>query len=844
MNCKKWLLICFWFLCLPVAAQNFLTESTDIEETLYDFTSAINNLYDNPSKLNDAISSTGKHFGHSEYFYYNGELISSFTKWLNTYNRIVLKGRYIEHTLEVQSKTFEKVNPSKKEDKTFKVNAKLLREDEQGNIYSDDVTFTILWKGYGQHDKITKIEGNWIRELTPEMRKVQSQPTETTSKTTEVTNTSTDDEKDDGWAWWQILLAVLIGIPVLLFLIGFLKAVYDAINEKQTAVKNKEENTSNIHDAEVQTSKQRHVVEPRDSTPANSNRDNSDTSSVKSKKESVKPKTEQKQQVHSQPAPTIQEDAETLYEQGIKYLQGNGIKKDAKQAFELFTKSHELGYPNATYMLGCCYYQGLGTFENKELALQFFHKAVETEQVPFAAYYLGICYEDKLQYQKAFNWFKKAVDVGYTEAHLKLGRYYETGLGGWKNEEKAFQHYSDAGYHGYAEAEFHLGRCHYEGIGTAMNLNEALNYWRSAERKGNTEAVYRLALHYSQAAEKSNDFRSISVFLKKAAGYFKKAAGEGHVESMYRLAECYYTGQGLPQDYAPAYHWYVLAAENGNTDAMYKQALLLYNGQKDIQKAVSIWKKAADLGHTESMYSLAKHYADDRSNPYNIRKALEYYSKADEAGHEGAKTALQQLRQELNKVSTTKTENQSANQESGTSTKPVKDSPIKSPAPQAVEAERNKMLYNRAMADYNAKKYDEAFRQFHHLARVGFEHAEYMTGLCYAKGQGTSLDLKQAAEFMRKAADKNHTEAQFQYGMMLYQCKELAINKLNASNYFRKAAIKQHPEAMYMLAQCYEYGNKGAEKNYKEAAKWYEKAMKKGWAPAKDALMRVKDRMH
>lgn len=843
MNCKKWLLICFWFLCLPMAAQNYLTESTDIEETLSDFTSAINNLYDNPSRLNDAINSTGKHFGHSEYFYYNGELISSFTKWLNTYNRTVLKGRYIEHTLEVQSKTFEKVNPNKKEDKTFKVSARLLREDDHGNIYSDDVTFTILWKGNGQHDKITKIEGDWIRELTPEKRKIK-QSSETVSRTTEVTNTSTDDEEDDGWAWWQILLAVLIGIPVLLYLIGFLKAVYDAINEKQTAIKNKEEELSDIFDAEVQTSSQVHVAEPVDSTHATLNRGEADSSSVKSQKESAKPRTEQKQQVHSQPAPTVQDDAETLYEQGINYLQGNGIKKDVRQAFELFTKSHELGYPNATYMLGCCYHQGIGTFENKELAVQFFHKAEETGAVPYAAYYLGICYEERQQHQTAFNWFKKAVDVGYTEAHLKLGRYYETGLGGWKNESKAFQHYSDAAYHGYTEAEFHLGRCHYEGIGTAKNLNEALKYWRSAERKGHTEAIYRLALHYSQAAEKSSDFRRVSEYLKKAAGYFKKAAGEGHVESMYRLAECYYTGQGLPQDYAPAYHWYVLAAENGNTDAMYKQALLLYNGQKDIQKAVSIWKKAADLGHTESMYSLAKHYAGDRSNPNNVRKALEYYSKAEKAGHDGAKTALQQLRQELNKVSTAKPGIQSANQETGTSIKPAKGSPITSPSPQAVEADKNKMLYNRAMADYNAKKYDDAFRQFHHLAKEGFEHAEYMTGLCYAKGHGTSIDLKQAAVFMRKAADKNHTEAQFEYGMMLYQVKGLAINNLNASNYFKKAAIKQHPEAMYMLAQCYEYGIKGAEKNYKEAAKWYEKAIRKGWTPAKDALMRVKDRMH
>lgn len=865
MNCKKWLLICFWFLCLPMAAQNYLTESTDIEETLSDFTSAINNLYDNPSRLNDAINSTGKHFGHSEYFYYNGELISSFTKWLNTYNRTVLKGRYIEHTLEVQSKTFEKVNPNKKEDKTFKVSARLLREDDHGNIYSDDVTFTILWKGNGQHDKITKIEGDWIRELTPEKRKIK-QSSETVSRTTEVTNTSTDDEEDDGWAWWQILLAVLIGIPVLLYLIGFLKAVYDAINEKQTAIKNKEEELSDISDAEVQTSRQVHVDERVDSTHATLNRGESDSSSVKSQKESANTENRKTQQsepqrpepqqsnvqqppkVQPQPASAMKEDAQSLYEKGMRILRSNSYKNNGKNIFELFTKAHKLGYPEATYMLGYCYYHGIGTSVNKERALEYFQEANKDGLVPYAAYALGEELRERGEHLIAFRWYKKALEQGVLEARLPLAEYYESGQGGWKNNDKAFQLYNDAGaYNGNKDAEYHLGRCYYEGIGTVKNLPKALAHWKSAEAKGQTDASYRLGLHYCQTAEKPENFKRISDFLKTAAGRFKKAADAGHTEAQYRLGECYYSGQGVPLNYNEAYKYYKLAAEKNHTDAIFKQAIILYKGmgsiRKDVRTAISLWKKAAECGHAEAMYNLAQHYENEASNPNSLCKAKDYYESAINLGHEKSLEALMALenRQTGKQKADKQVDGQQQKPESPA--KPAKDT--QKPASFSLtKNEQVKSQYNQAMADFDAQKYDKALQKFRQLADEGFANAAYMTGLCYAKGHGTSIDLKQAAVFMRKAADKNHTEAQFQYGMMLYQVKGLAINNLNASNYFKKAAIKQHPEAMYMLAQCYEYGIKGAEKSYKEAAKWYEKAIRKGWTPAKDALMRVKDRMH
>ena len=61
------------------------------------------------------------------------------------------------------------------------------------------------------------------------------------------------------------------------------------------------------------------------------------------------------------------------------------------------------------------------------------------------------------------------------------------------------------------------------------------------------------------------------------------------------LSDCYYYGEGAPQDYAKAVEWYTQAAELCNSDAMDRLGSCYYCGdgvKRNYAKAVEWYKQA------------------------------------------------------------------------------------------------------------------------------------------------------------------------------------------------------------------------------------------------------------
>lgn len=59
---------------------------------------------------------------------------------------------------------------------------------------------------------------------------------------------------------------------------------------------------------------------------------------------------------------------------------------------------------------------------------------------------------------------------------------------------------------------------------------------------------------------------------------FQVLAMQGHVDAQNNLGVLYNTGKGIPQNYAEAAHWYLLAAERGHPDAQTNIAVLYAEG--------------------------------------------------------------------------------------------------------------------------------------------------------------------------------------------------------------------------------------------------------------------------
>jgi TPR repeat protein len=74
-------------------------------------------------------------------------------------------------------------------------------------------------------------------------------------------------------------------------------------------------------------------------------------------------------------------------------------------------------------------------------------------------------------------------------AQFDLGLMYETGRGVEQSYEKAFEYYEQAAQLGYAKAQFNLGCCYANGEGVEQNMAAAKEWAEKSAAQGNENAI-------------------------------------------------------------------------------------------------------------------------------------------------------------------------------------------------------------------------------------------------------------------------------------------------------------------------------------------------------------------
>ncbi len=158
---------------------------------------------------------------------------------------------------------------------------------------------------------------------------------------------------------------------------------------------------------------------------------------------------------------------------------------------------------------------------------------------------------------------------------------------------------------------------------------------------------------------------------------------------------------------------------------------------------------------------------------------------------------------------------------------------------------------------------EESFSEMMRSAELNYPPAQYFLAMMYKDGRGTHPDSSLYREWIEKAANNGYYEAEGVFGVMLYK---VFFSKSKAFTYLKKAYDQgyEEPEAYWCLAQCYMngfgtpkneimacpmyikaaeednpiaqeflckayyYGNHSFEKNYNEARRWGEEALKNG----------------
>jgi uncharacterized protein len=115
-------------------------------------------------------------------------------------------------------------------------------------------------------------------------------------------------------------------------------------------------------------------------------------------------------------------------------------------------------------------------------------------------------------------------------------------------------------------------------------------------------------------------------------------------------------------------------------------------------------------------------------------------------------------------------------------------------------------------------------------AEGGDAEGQYLLGLAYNSGQGVTEDPERTAYWLRRAATKGFSRAQFAYGSRLYWgWGNIALNKKEGFEWWLVAAENGNAAAMLEVGRTYLYGREGVpSQDLAQAEKYFNQALSAG----------------
>ena len=203
-----------------------------------------------------------------------------------------------------------------------------------------------------------------------------------------------------------------------------------------------------------------------------------------------------------------------------------------------------------------------------------------------------------------FVYLSKALRAGYVGAYEGLAESYQSGRGTIIDYTKAAELGKKAVEQGSARACTNLGILYLSGLGLSQDYSRALDLFLRATKAGDFKGPrYAGIVYYRGLVGAGPDYG-------KAAAYFKTAADGGDITANYYLGLMYERGQSFAQDYAKAATCYAKAAPSVGhveTAALVALGRLHENGlgvEKDLPKAIEQYERAAALGDADGQAAL------------------------------------------------------------------------------------------------------------------------------------------------------------------------------------------------------------------------------------------------
>ncbi len=214
------------------------------------------------------------------------------------------------------------------------------------------------------------------------------------------------------------------------------------------------------------------------------------------------------------------------------------------QAAELYKKAADQGFVLAKYELAMMHFNGQAGLNNHALGFQLMEEAA-LNGVPAAQSFRGEMFQEGRGVNKdpveALKWFQLAADNNDPQAQVKMGEHCFRDASDLHRFEKAYAWFKKAMDQKHTRAQALMAKLLLSQEATRIgkfDLNTAMNLYRTAAQAGDTIAMVNLGsilIHGKHTVSKN---------LEEGFKLFKKAAELGEYAGKMWLAICYASGYG------------------------------------------------------------------------------------------------------------------------------------------------------------------------------------------------------------------------------------------------------------------------------------------------------------
>lgn len=343
---------------------------------------------------------------------------------------------------------------------------------------------------------------------------------------------------------------------------------------------------------------------------------------------------------------------------GYAYLRGLGVEKNVEYGLKTIQDCYKAGSASAAVDLAELYIKGELLPKNVDEGMTILEKECKVEKnypakLFLATYLLEGKNGIKKDVPKAVKLLKSAAKGNGAALHL-LGIMFDQGMYSFTiNEERAFNYYKQAAEKDFADSCTAVGIWYMKGLKPVIKDLDKARYWlKKGNDLGDESAGWYLLdqENFEHAAQKGGpdmqyvlgarcgDGIGCKLNIPLSIKLFEMSADQGDP----RAASAF--GRILTEPNSPEYKEYVdydkgikylnLAVEKEDLRAIDHLGFLYLNGlgvEKNPQKAIELYQKAADLGSTRTAGKLGEIYLFAENVERDYVQAYKYLSRVENA---------------------------------------------------------------------------------------------------------------------------------------------------------------------------------------------------------------------